>query len=319
MATTRTVLLFGLAAFLQGSGVGSVTPQLARFAIYSHNAGTDRPQTKLGETLAYSVGRDDPVRGINPLLLLAPLLLLPDTYWLALQTDQIAGAGKLQARGLTGGGRSIIGAPAPYAAGAPANFPAGGVASTNRLGFGAVYAAQPRSLTGAIVGTFIVGDGTLVGQGPIVPLQDPVLLLRGKAFVTGVFTDLKVAEANKSSLILRGKLVSVTGLSSVVMGDPTLYLLAKSVTARLPTVSVHAKAALILRGKPFTALQTTSTVNVGKPKLILRGKRVTGAIPGLSASPPVDANLTPTIPGSTDLTPSAPDSIDLVPTREEFR
>jgi hypothetical protein len=313
----RAVTLKALAAFIQGSGVGAASTQEGRFAVYTHDAGANRPDALLEESAPFFIGRDDPIRGIQPALLTAPLDLDPGVYWLAIHLAPIVGQGKVQVRGLTAGGRTILQAPALYSSGLPDPFPPGGTAGAGRLGVGGILTPQPLGLAGAIVGQFVVGDGTLVGQGPA-SFNDSQLVLTAKPATANIYTDFHLVTMAKPSLDLRGKLAVIVASSTPVLGKSSLILSAKPFIATIPAYAHMAKAQLILQGKAV-ALQSDSSVSPGKAKLILTGKKLKAGEVILLPTTPVSADLVPSVPGSLDLTPSTPASRDLTPTTEEFR
>jgi hypothetical protein len=315
----RSIHLIGLAAFVEGAGIGSATPQDGRFSVWTHNAGTDRPLALLGVTNPTTIGRDDPLRGIQAALLTTPLDLVPDIYWIAVHLSTLAGQGKWNMRGLNTGGRSIIGAPAVYAAGTPATFPAGGVVGTQRLGIGAVGSVNPTSAAlGAIVGTFIVGDGTLVGQGPAPQLNEPQLILNGKAFVTSVFTDFHQLAMGKPTLILGGKQATTFADSTMVPGKAQLLLQGKAVASVIPNIAYPGKAQLILNGKAV-AYGSGGTPIVGKSSLVLTGKKFSASEVALLPTTPINISLVPTTPQTVDLVPTVERLGSMAPTVIESR
>ena len=172
---------------------------------------------------------------------------------------------------------------------------------------------------GAIVGTFIVGDGTLVGESPVVHYATPVLTLQGKAFVVNVILDdFEIVTPLKPTLVLQGKQFVVTSSYVVSVGKPALVLKGKPYSVPIPVQVIIGKPALLLRGKGFS-LQVNSSLSVGKPVLYLRGKFLSAAVPGLIPSTPLSLDLVPTTPASVTLVPAVEESRDLVPTVEEFR
>lgn len=315
VALLRPITLLGLTAFVQGSGAGAASTQEGKFAIYSHDAGANRPDVLLEESAPMFVGRDDPIAAPNPAMLLAPLDLDPGIYWVALHLAPIVGQGKWQVRGLNTGGRTILQAPALYGSGLPDPFPAGGTVSTGRIALAGVGA--PRSLAlGSIVGTFIVGDGTLVGQQP--QIQDPQLILNGKAFVPNIFTDWHSAFPGKPSLTLAAKQYTSFSSSTLLPEKPTLLLNGQPFFGIIPVYAHMAKAQLLLLGKTF-GLISNVIETPGKPSLILQGKPFHAGEVILTPTDFYSIDLIPSVPGSLDLVPTTEEYRDLVPTTEVFR
>jgi hypothetical protein len=192
-----------------------------------------------------------------------------------------------------------------------------------RKGLKKPLAPDPRGMAGAIAGTFLVGDGTVVGQGSsyvIVPGKAK-LVLAGKAFAAVIFTgDFQVVGfTTRPRLLLRGKSFNIVGSSTVMAQLPAkLTLKGRFYVVIVPVFAHTGKPALVLKGKPF-ATPISSIVNVGKPKLILRGKKLTAAQIALTPTLPTDIALTPSMPVSHDLIPTVSVGSDLVPTIEEVR
>lgn len=161
---------------------------------------------------------------------------------------------------------------------------------------------------GAIVGEFVVGDGTVVGP-PIFQPAKPKLILRGKSLQTFVAADLKQVNPPKARMPLRGEGFQVAASSTVALTPvtaPFLILRGKSgLRLVTPGRQVTGKPRLILRGKQVSRV-TSMTMQPGRAKLILRG----GAITRVGK-----AGLVPTVPVTEILTPTgAQDFGDLVPT-----
>jgi hypothetical protein len=192
-------------------------------------------------------------------------------------------------------------------------------------------AVDPRVTTtqwvGAIVGKFVVGDGTVVGPPRFQPAK-PKLTLKGKPFQTFVAGDLKQVNPAKGRMVLG--LVDINhpaieysvNVSSTVApsaGAGPLLILRGKAGLRLvtPGRQVTGKPRLTLRGKHINRV-TSITVQPGKAKLSLTGGtlgRVGKA--GLTPSPPIDRPLLPS-PAQEELlvvTPAYTDGL-LVPTVE---
>jgi hypothetical protein len=171
---------------------------------------------------------------------------------------------------------------------------------------------------GATVGTFVVGDGTLVGQIPAPALGKPTLILKGKAFTTNVFTDYHQLLTGKPKMLLRSKQATALHTTVFTPASPDLLLNGKPFNAILPAIMHALSPNLVLKGKPYN-IPTSSTMTVGKAKLILNGKPLGGGQIILLPSSPVLINLVPSVPQDLVLAASVPQSYDLVPTIEEFR
>jgi hypothetical protein len=171
---------------------------------------------------------------------------------------------------------------------------------------------------GATVGTFVVGDGTLVGQIPAPSILKPKLILKGKTFGVFTFTDYHQMLTGKPSLLLRSKQATALHTTVFTPGKPDLLLNAKPVNAILPSIMHMGKGVLVLKGKPVNA-PTSSTMTLGKGVLILNGKPLGGGQIVLLPNAPVVINLVPTVPQDLVLVGSVSQTYDLVPTIEEFR
>lgn len=200
-----------------------------------------------------------------------------------------------------------------------------------RKGIRTVLEPEPFGMAGAIAGQFVVGDGTLVGQGAtgLVPMGKGKLILNGKAFTAATFTgQVEIAQFSvRPRLYLLSKQTTVYGNSTALAQlPPKLILAGKAFTIIVPEFAHMGRSSLVLKGKSFSLI-TSSTPVMGKPKLILRGKPFHAGVIALTATIPVNVNLVPTAPepagplvvGTLVLVPSAPQSYDLVPTEEEFR
>ena len=172
----------------------------------------------------------------------------------------------------------------------------------------------------SIVGTFVVGDGTRVGETPVFYPAKPQLILTGKQFDVNVFAgDFIVAPIPfKPKLTLAGKTVTHVGDSTVLTGKSRLVLAGKAFTTIVPVVLVPGKPSLVLKSKAFVLSLNSSPV-VGKPVLVLRGKAYEGHELALLASVPIDIDLIPSLAESLVLTPTSEQNLLLVPTVEEFR
>jgi hypothetical protein len=174
-------------------------------------------------------------------------------------------------------------------------------------------AVDPRSGTvsawaGAIVGKFVVGDGTKVGPPVFQPAKSK-LTLRGKHFVVNIAGDLKQVTPPKAKMRLSGESYALAASSTVAPTagvGPLLILRGKSgVRIVTPGRQVTGKPKLTLRGKHFNRV-TSMTVTPKIPKLILRGGEL-GRVG--------KAGLVPTVPADRPLTPSpALPENNLVPT-----
>jgi hypothetical protein len=186
-------------------------------------------------------------------------------------------------------------------------------------------------MTGAITGQFVVGDGTLVGQGAttVGTANKPKLVLKGGAFINNIISgDFQVAQFGVGpKLILKGKQASVYDTSvASAPGTPKLILKGQFVIPIVPIFAFAGKSSLVLKGKAVS-VNVSSTPIVGKPKLILNGKLYHAGVVALTPTIPLDVALVPTAPepdgplvvGTLVLVPSVPQTIDLVPTEEEFR
>ena len=191
---------------------------------------------------------------------------------------------------------------------------------------------------GAIVNTFIVGDGTVVGEHPIFYPDKAQLLLGGRAYEPVVLNDLEQAAPGKAVLTLKGQPFVYYSSSAITFGKPTLLLLGEPYVAPIPVILVLGKPSLVLRSKAFSLVLSSAPI-LGKPVLYLRGKAMGAAIPGLIPAVPIDAplvitdeedlslvlspeqslSLVGTVVGTHTLTPANEDEMDLVPTVEEFR
>jgi hypothetical protein len=174
------------------------------------------------------------------------------------------------------------------------------------------------TLVGAIVGEFIVGDGTLVGP-PVYSPAKPRLILKGGAFALAVITgDVEHVNLLKPHLTLAGKGFGVNVNSTVSPTVPELILASKIIRLVLPTKVPLDKSNLILRGKQYARV-TSYTVQPQKPKLILRGGAITKVgKAGMVPTVPVTITLTPSPAGSSVLVPTPAYTELLVPTVEEF-
>lgn len=160
------------------------------------------------------------------------------------------------------------------------------------------------TLVGAVVGNFIVGDGTLVGP-PIYSPAKPTILLKGKPFVTTVIAgDIKLVQPGKARMRLVGE-DAQPGVSSTISPSPPMLTLAgKVIRLVLPTKVVMVKAQIVLEGRHYNRV-TSYVMQPLKPKVILRG----GAVGRVGK-----AGMLPTIPATIILTPSPAQDGLLVPT-----
>jgi hypothetical protein len=187
------------------------------------------------------------------------------------------------------------------------------------------------SVTGAIVGTFKVGTGVVVGPPTFRP-DKPKLQLRGKHFVVNIAGDLKQVVVPKGKMILglvdiahpaSEYVVKVSSTVAPSAGVGPLLILRGKTGLRIvtPGRQVTGKARMTLKGKPFNRV-TSQTMRPGKAKLILRAQEINKI---------GKAGLVPTIPTAKILVPSAvqeygnlvptpayTDQELLVPTQEEF-
>lgn len=172
--------------------------------------------------------------------------------------------------------------------------------------------------TGAVVGTFLVGDGTLVGQPPSSAgiAGRPQLVLQGQSFTLLNYTAL--AQPGKAVLLLDGKQTDAIGVTVAATAKPVLTLTAKPYSLVIPIIAFPGKAQLLLNGKP-TASVISGTAIVGKPQLILTAKVAGAGQVVFLPSQPVTVDLVPTTPQTIDLVATVPATLDLVPTNEEFR
>lgn len=173
----------------------------------------------------------------------------------------------------------------------------------------------------AVVGKFVVGDGTLVGQTALnatVVVGKPKLVLAGKAFVTQVYADFHQLPMAKSRLVLKGKQTTHAGSSSPVIGKPRLVLTGKQFASVIPVQVYPGKSSLVLRGKSYV-LGISAIQSVGKSKLILRGKTFQAEEVALLPTTPVNVDLTPSVPQTLDLVAAMVQTVDLVPTVVEVR
>lgn len=181
---------------------------------------------------------------------------------------------------------------------------------------------QQTALVGAIVGEFIVGDGTVVGP-PIWTGSKPHLILAGKSFTTHVIAgNVYTVYLAKARLKLAGRGYDLDVSSSITLTPataPLLNLRGKSYVVILPTQVHLAKASMTLAGKHFNRV-TSYVLPVGKSHLILKGKQINRVgRAGLIPTAPVTIILTPTTPhADTGLVPSPAYTELLVPTAEKF-
>jgi len=173
---------------------------------------------------------------------------------------------------------------------------------------------------GAVVGTFVVGDGTLVGQPPQPPFNKAALILKGGAFVTSIFVgQFEIATiTERPKLTLKAKVATTTDESNVVMGKAKLLLNGVPYLTLVPDFAHMGKGKLLLTGKPV-ALGISGIATVGKGKLILKGKLYHAGEVVLTPAIPQDVLLFPTDRESLVLAAAVPQSLDLVPTVPEFR
>jgi hypothetical protein len=174
---------------------------------------------------------------------------------------------------------------------------------------------MPSQWIGAIVGKFVVGDGTVVGP-PVFQPAKPRLTLKGKPFQTYVTADLKQVNPGKARLFLglvdlaHPRNEFVIRVSSTVSPSPSAMpkLIFRGKTGLriiTPGRQVTGKPKMTLRGKAVRR-NTSSTQQPGKAKLILRG----GAITKVGK-----AGMVPTVPSAGILTPTGVEDFgNLVPT-----
>ena len=194
-------------------------------------------------------------------------------------------------------------------------------------------AVEPRVTSsqwiGAIVGKFVVGDGTVVGP-PVFQPAKPHLTLRGKSFQTYITADLKQVNPGKGRMLLGfvdithpalKYAINVSGaVSFTPVTAPKLTLRGKTgLRLVTPGRQVTGKPRMTLKAKHFNRV-TSMTMQPGKAKLILTGGAITKVgKAGLVPSIPVAEILSPT--GVQDFgnlvpTPAYTDDL-LVPTVEE--
>lgn len=194
-------------------------------------------------------------------------------------------------------------------------------------------AVDPRTgsvLVGAVVGRFIVGDGTKVGP-PVFQPAKPHLTLRGKSFKLNIAADIKQVVPGKARMYLglvdiaHPPNVYAVKVSSTVKPSPTtapLLTLRGKTGLRIvtPNRQIVGKAKLTLKGKHVNRV-TSMTVQPHKAKLILKGGELGRAgKAGLIPTIPVTKVLTPSAAqasGSLVPTPAYTDGL-LAPTVEEF-
>jgi len=176
-------------------------------------------------------------------------------------------------------------------------------------------------LTGSVVGTFVVGDGTKVGTLGFVA-EKPKLTLKGGAFTVRAINDLKVVQVGKAKMTLAAQLVDASGTYVVAFGSPMLTLRAKTFRSVEPTKVSFGTAHLKLKGKSYALIQST-TLAVGKPKLILTGGEIrrVGQV-GLIPTAPVPVLLVPTTTDDRDATgilvPTESEAVILTPTPKVY-
>jgi len=174
---------------------------------------------------------------------------------------------------------------------------------------------------GAVVGTFVVGDGTLVGQPPQPPFNKAALILKGGAFVTSIFVgQFEIATiTERPKLTLKAKVVTTTDESNVVMGKAKLLLNGVPYLTLVPDFAHMGKGKLLLTGKPVALGISAIVTFPGPPRLILKGKLYHAGEIVLTPAIPQDVLLFPTDRESLVLAAAVPQSLDLVPTVPEFR
>ena len=179
---------------------------------------------------------------------------------------------------------------------------------------------------GAVVGTFVVGDGTVVGP-PVFQPDKPKITLKGKSFQTQVAAQLKQVNPGKAKMTLKRPQFSTLELiaSSTVKPSPTALtkLTLKGKTGLrivTPGRQVTGKPHITLKAKTFK-VNRDQTMRPGKGKMTLRGGAITKAgKAGLVPTLPYSRNLIPTaVVMYGNLAPSPAEDRDLlVPTVEEF-
>lgn len=174
------------------------------------------------------------------------------------------------------------------------------------------------ALVGAVVGGFVVGDGTLVGQTTFQPAKVK-LNLKGKGYITRVVSDLKLNTlSHQPDLTLKSKAITVivSGGATYAAG-PKLIARGKPIRLVTPTKTPQGKPRMIERGRPFGVV-VSPVIAVGKSRLILRGGRIKKVgRAGMIPSVPQAGLLTPTPAGAdADLAPSPAQAETLTPSGE---
>ena len=179
---------------------------------------------------------------------------------------------------------------------------------------------------GAIVGKFVVGDGTKVGP-PIFQPAKPRMTLKGQHFNVNVVAMLKQVNPPKARMTLRKVATSALALNVSSTAKPSPASMPKLILRgkggyRLvtPGRQVTGKPRMTLRGKTYR-LNRSHSPRLGKARMTLRGGAITKVgKAGLTPTVPTAKILVPT--GLQDFgnlvpTPAYTDGL-LVPTVEEF-
>jgi hypothetical protein len=325
ITVTRSGVVTHLGAVLSADPLGPDVTQPGRFVLYSDNGAGTAPLNLIGRSVEGIATNRLTLRGVRLAIdateYPAPINLAPGFVWVGLQTGINAGTGQWEVRGdiTPGSGVGRTGRAVIYPAAPPSPWTNGGsVAVTFNMAMGLEFTAAASSIEGSVVGEFIVGDGTLVGEPPSINFNESDLFLQGKAFIINILNDLKVVTPGKPKMFLNAKAFTVKGNSAPVFGKSSLILQGKTVQVIEPVVVTMGKPVLLLNAKAFV-LQLDSTMNTNKAVLYLLGKAVTAAVAGLVPSVPENVNLVPTVDREIDLIESSPSSLDLVPTVEEYR
>ena len=158
-----------------------------------------------------------------------------------------------------------------------------------------------------IVGTFKVGDGTIVGKWARC-VHRPLLTLLGRGFsITVTSGSTTSVSLGRSKLALLARPLTLALSSAPAVGRPTLILKGRALYVPPFVRMVFLRPTLVLRGRP-SQVSLSAQLSFNRPRLLLQAHALVRV-----GSPA----LIPTIPEYVVLVPTTPQSGILVPTVAE--